>query len=123
MTISVGSTMTLDQLLSHRTNRRQLLLKSGAVLVAFVTGCEFLNSCVPMAPRREEPPLPPGEQRDKAIDDFFKTNLGLRRSERVLVFTDDQNPVVAREAQYVAKRGTAFAEIIFLRYTRVGPSA
>jgi aminopeptidase len=100
-------------------------MKGSAILVAFGAGCNFLSSCAPMAPRREEPapPLPPGEQRDKAIDDFFKTNLGVRRNERVLVFTDDQNPLVAREAQYVAKRGTAFAEIIFLRYPRAGPSA
>ena len=125
MTLSFGGVMALDQLLSHRINRRQLLLKGGAVFVACAAGCDFLSSCAPMAPRREEPapPLPPGEQRDKAIDDFFETNLGVRRNERVLVFTDDQNPVVAREAQYVAKRGSAFAEIIFLRYPRVGPSA
>jgi aminopeptidase len=101
-----------------------MLKKGGAILVAFGAGCTFLSSCAPVPPRREEPapPLPPGEQRDKAIDDFFKTNLGVRRNERVLVFTDDQNPVIARETQYVAKRGTAFAEIIFLRYPRVGLS-
>jgi aminopeptidase len=108
-----------------KLTRRDLLKKGGAVLVALGVGFEVLSSCAPMAPRREEPapPLPPGEQRDRAIDDFFKTNLGVRKNERILVFTDDQNPVVAREAQYVAKRGTAFAETIFLRYPRAGLSA
>ena len=108
-----------------KLTRRDMLQKAGVVLVAFGAGCTFLSSCAPVPPRREEPapPLPPGEQRDRAIDDFFKINLGVRRNERVLVFTDDQNPVVAREAQYVAKRGTAYAEIIFLQYPRVGLSA
>jgi leucyl aminopeptidase (aminopeptidase T) len=125
MTELLRETMALVQLPSNRTTRRQFLKKGGAALIACTAGCNFLNSCAPVAPRREEPapPLPPGEQRDRAIDDFFKTNLGVRRDERVLVFTDNQNPVVAREAQYVAKRGTAFAEIIFLQYPRVGPSA
>ena len=107
-----------------RLTRRDLLRKGSMVLVAFGAGCDFLSSCAPVPPRREEPapPLSPAEQRDRSIDDFFKMNLGVRRNERVLVFTDDQNPVVAREAQYVARRGTVFAEIIFLQYPRVGLS-
>jgi len=99
-------------------------MKAGVILVTFGSGCKVLTSCAPTARRREEPspPLSPGQQRDKAIDDFLKTNLAVRKNERVLVFTDDQNPVVAKEAQYVARRGSAFAEIIFLQYPRAGLS-
>ena len=85
----------------------------------------FLSSCAPLPPRRDERELrlPPGEQRDRAIDNLFRMNLAVRKNERVLVFTDDQNPVVAREAQYVARRGAAFGEIIFFTHPKTGLSA
>jgi aminopeptidase len=95
------------------------------LVLMFGMGLEFLNSCAPIRPRQEEPPIPlsPTELRNKAIDNLFKINLAVKRNERVLVFTDDQNPVVTKEAHYVARRGVHFGEIIFFTYSKTGPSA
>ncbi|MEI9476980.1 MAG: hypothetical protein WCO26_10445 [Deltaproteobacteria bacterium] len=108
-----------------KLTRRDILKKGGKVLVAFGVGLECFSSCAPMAPRQDEraPRLSPSEQRDSAIDNLFKMNLAVKKNERVLVFTDDQNPVVSREARYVARRGAPFGEIIFFTYPKTGLSA
>jgi aminopeptidase len=108
-----------------KLTRRDLLKKGGKVLAAFGVGFGVLSSCTVFRTRQEERaiPLSPSEQRDSAIDNLFKMNLAVKKNERVLVFTDDQNPVVSREAHYVARRGAPFGEIIFFTLPKTGLSA
>lgn len=103
-------------------NRREFLKKSGIAILAIGGVLPLFSTCAIIAPQRKEPspPLSATEQRNKAIDNLFKVNLAVKRSERVLVFTDDQNSVITKEARYVAKRGANFCEIIFFKYPSTG---
>jgi leucyl aminopeptidase (aminopeptidase T) len=103
-------------------NRKDFLKKSITTFLVIGAGSALFFACAKIVPQRKEPPPPlsPAEQRDKAIDNLYKINLAVKRSERVLVFTDDQNPVITKEARYVAKRGAAFGEIIFFKYPNTG---
>ena len=116
--------MNLDQLFSTLTNRRDFFKQAAIASLAFGAGIELITGCATKVPKQIEPPPPPipspAELRNKAIDNLFKINLAVRKYERVLVFTDDQNPIVMREAQHVAKRGASFAEIIFFTYSKTG---
>jgi len=52
------------------------------------------------------------EQKDKAVDNIFLVNLAVKKNESVLVFTDDKKAEVVKEAEYVAKKGSNFCEIL-----------
>lgn len=56
------------------------------------------------------------EQKRKAIENMFEVNLGVKRGERVLVFTDDHKEEITEEAKFVAKVGASFGEVIFFKY-------
>jgi leucyl aminopeptidase (aminopeptidase T) len=47
-----------------------------------------------------------------AIDNIFRTNLGVKKTERVLVFTDDYNSDTGRITKLVAQAGRKFAKDI-----------
>lgn len=58
------------------------------------------------------------ESKEEAIDNLFKVNLAVKKSERVLVFVDDYNSDLTDEARLVAKRGANFAEVVYVKYPR-----
>lgn len=60
------------------------------------------------------------EQKKKAIENMFRVNLGVKKSERVVVFTDDHKPEIVEEARLVAKMGTSFGEVVFYIYSSTG---
>ncbi len=60
------------------------------------------------------------EQKKKAIENMFQVNLGVRKSERVLVFTDDHRSEITEEAKLVAKIGASLGEIVFFKYPSTG---
>jgi len=60
------------------------------------------------------------EQKKKAIENMFEVNLGVKRGERVLVFTDDHKEEITEEAKFVAKVGASFGEVIFFKYSSTG---
>ncbi len=47
-----------------------------------------------------------------AVNNIFKTNLGVKPSERVLVFTDAYNQSIKKAAKLIAKEGNKFTENI-----------
>lgn len=60
------------------------------------------------------------EQKKRAIDNMFQVNLGVKKGERVVVFTDDHKPEIVEEARLVAKMGTSFGEVVFYKYSSTG---
>jgi len=60
------------------------------------------------------------EQKKRAIESMFEVNLGVKRGERVLVFTDDHKPEIVEEARLVARIGASFGEVIFFKYPSTG---
>ena len=56
------------------------------------------------------------ETKEEGIDNIFKVNLAVKPQERVLVFADDEKAFITEEARLVARRGKAFAEVIFVTY-------
>jgi len=60
------------------------------------------------------------EQKRRAIENMFEVNLGVKKGERVVVFTDDHKEEITEEAKLVAKIGASFGEIIFFRYPSTG---
>jgi aminopeptidase len=116
--------MSFEPLFPDPTERRHYLKPAAMALLAIGVGLSLITGCATKVSKRIEPPPPPppvlspAELRNRAIDNLFKVNLGVKRDERVLVFTDDQNPVVTKEAQHVARRGAGFGEIIFFTYPR-----
>jgi len=66
------------------------------------------------------PEVNASEQKKKAIENMFEVNLGVKKGERVVVFTDDHKEEITEEAKLVAKIGASFGEIIFFRYPSTG---
>ena len=60
------------------------------------------------------------EQKIKAIENMFEVNLGVKKGEKVLVFTDYQRSENTEDAKLIAKIGTAFSEIIYFKYSSTG---
>jgi len=60
------------------------------------------------------------EQKRRAIENMFEVNLGVKKGERVLVFTDDHKEEITEEARLVAKVGASFGEVIFFKYSSTG---
>ena len=102
--------------------RREFLKKSWRAALAVVGMLEFHLACTEMNPKQRGPSTPPmaSELKDEAIDNMFKISLEVKKDERVLVFTDDYKSLVAEEAEYVAKRGAYFAQILFFKYSSIG---
>jgi len=102
--------------------RREFLKKSWRAALAVVGMLEFHLACTEMNPKQRGPSTPPmaSELKDEAIDNMFKISLEVKKDERVLVFTDDYKSLVAEEAEYVAKRGAHFAQILFFKYPSTG---
>ncbi len=59
-------------------------------------------------------------QKKRAIENMFEVNLGVKRGERVLVFTDDHKAEITEEAKLVAKVGASFGEVLFFKYPSTG---
>jgi leucyl aminopeptidase (aminopeptidase T) len=60
------------------------------------------------------------EKKQQAIRSMFEVNLGVKKNERILVFTDDFTSKVTEEAKLVAKIGESFGEVTFVKYSRTG---
>ena len=60
------------------------------------------------------------EQRRRTIENMFEVNLGVKKGERIIVFTDDHKEEITEEAKLVAKVGASFGEVIFFKYPSTG---
>jgi leucyl aminopeptidase (aminopeptidase T) len=102
--------------------RREFLKKSGRTALVVGGMLEFLLACTEMNPKQGGPSTTPmvSQLKDEAIDNIFRISLEVKKDERVLVFTDDYKSLVAGEAEYVAKRGAHFAQILFFKYPSTG---
>jgi len=60
-------------------------------------------------------------QVNKAIDNIFKINLGVKKKEKVLVFTDGYNNKLKKIAKGIAEAGKKFTEnIVYVEYHHTG---
>lgn len=107
-----------DFIIGTAMDRRELMRKSMMAVLAVGGVLQFLIACTETNPKQRGSSSAPSadELKNEAIDNVFKINLAVKKDERVLVFTDDHKPLIVEEAEYVAKRGANFSQILFFKY-------
>lgn len=123
MRANIPSDKKMGDFLLRKISRRKFLIDTG-MMISFFGGLKFTSGCATPDFQKKESTvdLQASQNRDLAIDNIYKINLGVKQNEKVLVFTDDHSPIVQGEAEYVAKRGANFGQIIFHQYPKTGLS-